>query len=268
MHITRRGRRARRAVIRTLGYALALALASGRLPAVAGPPYVTDDPEPATYRSFEFYLAPQFVRSGASASGSAPTVDINYGLLREVHVTAALPLAFSRSEPGPTAIGVGDAQLGVKYRFVRETPRLPQIAFYPSVSISTGASTTGLGSGAVQTFLPLWAQKSFGPSTVFGGGGLHLDPSVGHRTWWYAGAVVTRALSRDLSVGAELYRTTPVTWDGRGTTGASLGVTRAFGELHTLLFSLGRSYGDGVGFSAYAAYEIRKLSRARPSEAR
>ncbi|MGB8266384.1 MAG: hypothetical protein WCE44_08695 [Candidatus Velthaea sp.] len=49
------------------------------------------------------------------------------------------------------------------------------IAFYPNVEIPTEAA------GHAAVFLPIWLQKSSGPWTAFGGGGLFLNPGPGNR---------------------------------------------------------------------------------------
>jgi hypothetical protein len=43
--------------------AVAFLLALARAPALAGPPYQTDDPEPTPYRSFEIYLSAWYART-------------------------------------------------------------------------------------------------------------------------------------------------------------------------------------------------------------
>ena len=45
----------------------------------AGPPYVTDDPEPVEFRHWEFYLATQHFITRDVATGTAPHVEVNYG---------------------------------------------------------------------------------------------------------------------------------------------------------------------------------------------
>ena len=41
----------------------------------AGPPYVTDDPEPVEFRHWEFYLATQHFATRTAASGTAPHIE-------------------------------------------------------------------------------------------------------------------------------------------------------------------------------------------------
>ena len=43
----------------------------------AGPPFVTDDPEPVEYKHWEVYLASQLYRDGEGWMGTAPQVEVN-----------------------------------------------------------------------------------------------------------------------------------------------------------------------------------------------
>ena len=47
----------------------------------AGPPFVTDDPEPVEYRHWEIYLASQHAKDKDGWSGTAPHFEVNYGVL-------------------------------------------------------------------------------------------------------------------------------------------------------------------------------------------
>lgn len=61
------------------------------------------------------------------------------------------------------AFGVGDVEVGAKYRFVRETARRPQVGVFPMLELPTGDASRGLGNGQLCARLPVWLQKSAGP---------------------------------------------------------------------------------------------------------
>jgi hypothetical protein len=91
--------------------------------ALAGPPYTTDDPEPVELHHWEIYVATMDQwASGGGWSGTAPHLDVNYGLLPGVqaHVTAAV--AWQKPPGGAAEFGYGDTEVGVKVRLVREGP--------------------------------------------------------------------------------------------------------------------------------------------------
>src|SRR3981081_166894 len=64
-------------------------------PALAGPPYVSDDPEPTDYKHFEIY---SFSNGTATRDGigGAAGIDFNYGAAPDLQLTATLPAGFDR----------------------------------------------------------------------------------------------------------------------------------------------------------------------------
>jgi hypothetical protein len=71
-------------------------------PALAGPPYVTDDPEPVPLGHWEVYLATQDGGvPGGETGGTAPHLEVNYGAAPDLQLHAIVPLAWSRAPGGP-----------------------------------------------------------------------------------------------------------------------------------------------------------------------
>ena len=241
----------RRRFLRTLGLLVAITAFVGASAAVAGPPYATDDPEPVDPQHWEINTGVTYQNTGqGEVTGSAPFAEFNYGVRPNIHVTLALPLDYSYT-PDSHSHSYGGTGIGVKYRFVQETDHRPQIAFVPSVEIPSQA-----GAHTV-TFLPLWLQKSSGPWTVYGGGGLNINPGPDNRNFTFVGAVVTRTVSPATTLGAELFHQGADTVDGIGSTGANVGLTTQLDEHHALLLSIGRSLGGASNsFSGYAAYRF------------
>src|SRR5947209_2951913 len=97
----------------------ALVLAGAATPAVAGPPYLTDDPVPTDVSHWEIYAF-----TGGEGRGSTiddeSGVDLNYGPVKGVQLTATLPLAFTRDSAAGWRGGTGDVELGIKYRFFHD----------------------------------------------------------------------------------------------------------------------------------------------------
>jgi len=52
----------------------------------AGPPFVTDDPEPVAYQHWELYLASQHIEAADGWSGTAPHIELNYGVVTNVQL--------------------------------------------------------------------------------------------------------------------------------------------------------------------------------------
>ncbi|MDD2772478.1 MAG: hypothetical protein PHP45_02165 [Elusimicrobiales bacterium] len=223
--------------------------------AVAGPPFFTDDPEPAGPGHWEFYLASQIAKTDDANTGTAPHIEVNYGALPGLQLHLIAPRAFNRPAGEAANYGYGDTELGVKYRFLGETASRPQLGVFPLAEIPTGNADRQLGSGHVQLLLPLYLQKSFGPWTTYGGGGYWINPGEGNKNWIYTGWLLQRILSQTLTLGGEIFHRTPSTADGNSSTGFNIGGQCNFTEQYHLLFSGGRDFSGPNNFTGYLALQ-------------
>jgi hypothetical protein len=225
-------------------------VALGTSRTLAGPPFVTDDPEPTDYRHWEIYTGFQYENDGSgNSSASLPFAEFNYGAMPNVQVSiSGQPNAVNTGIAGRSGYGV--TEFGIKTRFVQESDDRPQVSFYPSVQTPVVA-----GAHAV-TLLPVWLQKSSGPWTAFGGGGVYLDSSPGMRDSTFVGGALERSISPGTTVGAELYHQSADMIGGTDTTAANLGMIAQVGKYHAILFSAGRALHGDDTFFAYASYEF------------
>jgi hypothetical protein len=223
--------------------------------ACAGPPFRTDDPQPVDHHHWEFYLASMYAKDQGGFSGTAPHVELNNGAWENIQLHVILPLSFVHPSGGTTAYGVGDVELGAKYRFIEETESLPQIGTFPQLEIPTGEENQGLGNGSAQLFLPLWVQKSWGPWTTYGGGGYWHNPGHSELNNWFFGWELQRDFSSAFTLGVEVFHSTARGATEGARTGYKLGMIVNFSEEHHLLASVGRDLGDGDVVSIYLAYQ-------------
>lgn len=209
--------------------------------AQAGPPFVTDDPEPVELHAWEINYGATYTHAAAGSSGALPSVDLNYGIATNVQLHAQPQLAYVRGGDG-RAYGLGDLELGVKYRF--SAPDQPSgdwmVGVYPMLELPAGNAARGLGAGAHSIYLPLWLQTTRGPWTFFGGGGYWLDSGANARNAWAGGATLLYQFSERLQWGGELYGSGARTVDGRAALGANLGGVFQLDGGMALLFSAGR----------------------------
>lgn len=222
----------------------------------AGPPYVTDDPEPVEYQHWEVYLASQLAHDGGTWSGTAPHVEVNYGVLPNLQLHLIAPLAFVRPARGRTQYGYADTELGAKWRFLEEISWHPQVGTFPLLELPTGDRERGLGSGHVQAFLPLWLQKSIGPWTTYGGGGYWLNPGVGNQNWWFTGWQVQYQLLPRVTPGVELFHATAKEKGGTEETRFNVGVVLDISDLQHLLLSAGQGVQGPNRVQIYLAYQL------------
>ena len=223
---------------------------------LAGPPYITDDPEPVEYRHWEVYIASLMNHSDGLWNGTAPHVEVNYGAITNLQLHVIAPLEISAPTDGTTYYGYGDTELGIKYRFIEEKKYIPQVGVFPLLEVPTGDEKKGLGTGHLQAFLPVWLQKSWGKWTTYGGGGYWIHPGHGNRDWWYAGALLQRQVLSNLAVGGELYRETAQTTDSRPGTLFNLGAVYDLSDNHHLMFSAGHSLQGPSAFQFYLAFQF------------
>ena len=229
----------------------------GLLPAAAwaGPPFLTDDPEPVEYKHGEFYIAGQMANASGGFATTAPHLELNYGALPDVHLHVIAPLAMARATGGPTYYGLGDLELGVKYRFVHETETMPQIGVFPLLFVPTGNSDRGLGTGQVGALLPIWLQKGFGPWTTYGGAGYAINPGTGNSNYLQAGWLVQREIVKALTIGTELFFQTKRTTDGDKRVAFNVGSVINLTDDYHLLLSAGRDIKGDNNFIGYAAVQ-------------
>ncbi len=256
--------RATRARAAALVATLCLALPAA---APAGPPYVTDDPEPVDYQHWEVYLASQVAHDKDGWAGTGPHLEVNYGVLPDVQLHLIAPLVFQLPAEGTGRYGYGDTEVGVKYRFVYEDTWTPMVGVFPIVLLPSGDERNGLGTGHVLTFLPLWIQKSVSEWTTYGGGGYWIVPGAANRNFWLTGWQLQRHVTDWAAVGVEVFHTTPQERGGPSETRFNAGLLVDFSERHHLLFSAGRGVQGPNDFQGYLAYQLT-FGPAEKKEAR
>ena len=223
---------------------------------LGGPPFLTDDPEPVHYQHWEFYIASQHTKTADGWTGTTPHFELNYGPVTNVMLHLIMPLAYNAPADGSSQYGYGNTELGVKYRFLPETSRLPEAGIFPLLEIPTGDESRGLGSRHLQAFLPLWLQKDFGKWTTYGGGGYGIHPGAGNKNWGFVGGVLQRQISDNFLLGAEVYHQTKMETGGRNDTAFNIGTVIDVTQHQHLLFSAGRSIDGPTDFQAYIAWQF------------
>jgi hypothetical protein len=228
--------------------ALALVCAS---PALAGPPYQTDDPEPTDLHHWEIYNFIDVDGRHSEIDGVAG-VDLNYGGAKDLQLTATLPVAFSHAPGTAWRGGRGDLELGAKYRFVNDDKAGWQAAIFPRIILPTSAKD--LGGTRARVLLPLWVQKDWGKTSLFGGGGYEINPGSGNKNFWQAGVAVTHDFSDKLQLGTEISWQSADVRSGSSSAGVDIGMIRKLGGPYALLLAAGPSFSGGqTSYHGYAA---------------
>lgn len=210
--------------------------------AMAGPPFVTDDPEPVDLGHWEVYAFSAGAIGSRDATGVGPSVEVNYGAAPNLQLHVIANLSYDMPQGEGHQFGLGDTELGAKYRFINpgKDDWYPEVGVFPLVELPSGNANLGLGAGYVQVFLPVWLQKNFGKWTSYGGGGYWINPGPGNRNYWYTGWLLQRQVSDKLALGGEVFHTTSAMVGRGGITGFNLGGQYDFTEHYHLLASAGR----------------------------
>jgi len=221
----------------------------------AGPPWDTDDPVPVGFKCWELYLSTHSSYNRTLAQGTLPHFEVNYGVIKNMQLHLVAPLAFNSYYDGKSNYGIGDIEVGVKYRFIQETKYRPQICIFPLCEMPTGNSIKELGNGKAQFLLPVWIQKSFGDKCkTYGGYGYWINPGAGNKNWNYIGWQVQYQAVKNVCVGVEIYHTTPDTKEGKGDTRFNIGSVIDVNTQNHLLISVGRSLTNNTLLQFYVGY--------------
>lgn len=225
--------------------------------AFAGPPFLTDDPEPVDLHHVEVNLIGQQTRALVARSGSV-SGEVNVGCAAETQCHLALPVTFNDAAGGRPHAGLGDVELGVKYRFINKPDDGWSAAVYPTLYLPTGDAARSLGNGRAQLLLPLWVQRSSGPWSLDAGVARLINPASDARSSWFAGLLARRSFGEGLSLGAEVYRRTSTAAGKPSSTGFNAGAIVNFLPHQNLLISAGRglSHVETNEHTLFLAYQL------------
>lgn len=210
----------------------------------AGPPFLTDDPEPVAYQHLELYLFSSMDKNKITVEEpdlQSPALEANWGLLPNLQLHLIVPYVWSLPTAAPAANGIGDIETGAKYRFIQETTIIPQIGIFPLLELPAGNANQNLGNGKVWIKLPIWAQKSWGAWTTYGGGGYAINSAKNMRNYFYAGWLLQKEINEHLILGAEVFTQSRVSNNSRSFTVISAGGYYNFTNHLSLLFNAGHS---------------------------
>jgi hypothetical protein len=230
------------------GIALGFLLATSSIQ--AGPPFVTDDPEPPLPGGWEINVPFILERASGSTEMDAPLFDLNYGL-PDIQLKLEVPIKIVQEDSNGTVAGAGDLLIGVKWRFLNSERSKVQLGAYPQMLLPAGNHARGLGEGRTAFVLPLVAQKSWDKWTLYGNVGFWWQTAVETRNYVYAGAVLERDINERLTLGAELFGNSPKERGGRSDVAFNLGGSWKLSPHLNLLFAAGR---DIVGDTTAMAY--------------
>jgi len=220
----------------------------------AGPPFLTDDPQPVDFMHWEFYISSQQQFSDNNVDATLPHFEINYGLIPDVQVHLIVPMQYSKRESSSEYSYVS-TEVGVKYRFINLDNGI-QAGVFPIAEVPTGKNISLAGENNLKVFLPLWLQISYGKFTSYGGAGYWINPGMGNKNWVYAGWQGQYDFSETITLGGELFYHTADSNDSEGGAGFNLGGYININEHNHLLFSIGHNLIGANTTTGYLGYQL------------
>ena len=219
--------------------------------ALAGPPYVSDDPQPTNYQHYEIYLFSAATNTARGTSGSGG-IDFNYGALPDLQLTAVLPLGYENEAGGQARAGLGSIELAGKFRFLHQADIGWDVALFPRLFLPTGSAAFGERHASV--LLPLWLERDWGTWSAFGGGGCVLNHGGDSQNFCLFGAALVRQLVPQLQLGAELVHQSADAHGARATTGLGAGIRYDFNQTYHLLAYAGPGLQNAAETDRYSWY--------------
>ncbi len=189
-------------------------------------PFMTEDTIPIEYGHVEMIPYSFLTKINIGSLIETPAAEMNVGVFPELQGHLIISPVVSIPRQGSAQYGYGDLEVGAKYRFVEETNILPQMAFYPKVTLPSGDADLGTGLGGPTESAPLWFLKSVGSWKISGGGGYTFSQAPHTFSYAFGGILFQKDLTESLTLGGEFY--------GQG---ASLS---RYGS--TLIFTFGGNY--------------------------
>ncbi len=172
--------------------------------AQGGPPLRTDDPGTPGDGRWEINLAFTTEKRGRGRLFEAPLLDLNYGVGERLQLKFELPWLFLREEGEESKNGLGNFQIGVKWRFLDQASHGLDGSVYPQIEFNNPTSSADRGlveDGSAWTF-PLQIERRFGRFS--------LNPELGYAVLegedeWLYGLAVGYSLFGCLELLAEVH---------------------------------------------------------------
>lgn len=218
----------------------------------AGPPFLSDDPDPTPEHHYEIYA----FGSGSwtrHAEEGAFGVDFNYGGGPDLQLTATVPIEFEHEHGFGHTSGLGNIELAAKFRFLHQETSGWSVAVFPRVFLPAGSH---LGDDHASLLLPVWLGREWDDGSTFGGGGCAINRGGDSQDYCIAGWALTHRFTENLQIGGELFHQTADTKDGKPSTVVGVGATYDLNDTLHLLGYVGAGLehtdenGKGVGYAS------------------
>jgi hypothetical protein len=164
--------------------------------AQGGPPMITDDTETIPTKHWEINTAFTVERGSDGRLFGTPLLDINYGLGERMQLKVEIPWLVLHRNGQPGTQGLGNTNIGVRYRFRDEKENHPlALSIYPAIEFNNPTSSVrkGLVDKGPEFLMPLQLQTKIGKFGVNGDVGYRFKRGPDEMIY---GVVVGREFSK------------------------------------------------------------------------
>ena len=226
----------------------------------AGPPLITDDPVPTTWRYWEIVTPLTLESTKGFRVTQVPGLDVNYGGGRNLQLTMGTGIEWQQPFRDDSRLRFADLELAAKIRFlmIGHENRQTQLAVFPRAVVPNSNSWRRVGLATVEYELPLvWLQEMDARTRLYG----DLHVTLAHdadRNPLFAGIAGERELNERWTLTGEIYTESAETAGDPGVSGFQLGFFRALRRTKgdedagiDLLFAGGRTFSSEPTLTLY-----------------
>jgi hypothetical protein len=171
-----------------------------------GPPLRTDDPGTPGPHNWEINVGLTTDRSSTEREFNAPSLDMNYGVGERIQLNFVLPFVIHGADSEPTRSGLGNTNMGVKWRFFEDKKHELAFSTYPHFGFNnpTASVRRGIADPGLTLLWPFQVAKKVGPIDVNGEAGYQFSQKIPNL--WIAGLALGHQATPRLELLGELYR--------------------------------------------------------------
>lgn len=180
-------------------------VSAGFARAQGGPPYYTTDPGTPGNMNWEMNFGYMPFLFNGNSTSHVPDVDLNFGVGERIQLTYENAWLRVWNQGAPARYGMGQDQLGVKWRFYDGGEEGMQFSVFPQLSVNNPnhAVQRGITPPGASLLLPVEFTKKVGRFDLNLEGGynlVHLGPDG-----WISGMVLGHQFTKKLELDAEFF---------------------------------------------------------------
>ncbi|MHB8474174.1 MAG: transporter family protein [Gammaproteobacteria bacterium] len=232
---------------------------------VGSPPMISDDTDTPGPGNVELNLVFNGAWSPDARALAAPLFDVNFGIGERLQLKYEVPYAIERhserdasgAQTVTSERGIGDSNLGLKYRFYDDSDSGLSLGVYPQTRFRTPGARRALSAGNTSFALPLLLTKEFSNASVTAN--LGIEYADAHSDYYASVGIGTR-INDHLAAMLELAGDGLREADSRRGI-ANVGVRYKLSDKQALLTSVGRDFHapDGSTRASYVSIAYQRV---------